>query len=199
MNDDSMFTQRELILNLNEDYQENCFIANSPEIDPDTNFYNQIKPCSSNYITAEEIDVKLAHSDQSFGLLHINCRSMLNKVADINVLLTTVQPTVLALTETWLQEDATSCINIPGYTFVHRCRPDWKGGGVGFLIRNDCVFHELENCGAEAKNGIYESLFVKIKQMTGKDLMVGNIYRPQGMTLCSLTMSLTHCYRVYLA
>src|ERR1043165_2772818 len=33
MNDNnSMCTQRELILNLNEDYQENSFITNSPDI-----------------------------------------------------------------------------------------------------------------------------------------------------------------------
>src|SRR5688572_26371263 len=101
---------------------ENSFVINNPDMNPKNNYYNCVKLCNSNDVCTEEIGVKLEHDDQSFSMMHINCRSLLHNVPEMNVLLSIVQPTVLAVTETWLQEDIVNCIMYrPKYVRIHFC------------------------------------------------------------------------------
>src|SRR6218665_2457768 len=51
---------------------------------------------------------------------YLNCRSLSNNLPEISLLLAQTKLSVLALTETWLNDDQASNINIPGFTFVHR-------------------------------------------------------------------------------
>src|SRR6218665_3803227 len=60
--------------------------------------------------------------------------SLSNKLPEISLLLAQTKLSVLALTETWLNDDQASNINIPGFTFVHRSRVSGIRGGVGFFI-----------------------------------------------------------------
>jgi hypothetical protein len=162
-----------------DEYPENAFVLNNPHIDPDINYYNCVKVCTSNYVCADEISTRFDQSQQSFSVLHVNCRSLQNKVSEIDVLLSMVQPTIVALTETWLDIDTASTIHMPGYKFVYRCRANGEGGGgVGFLIKNDTDFQLMDAEWVLPKSGTYESLFVKIKQKLGKSQIVGVIYRP---------------------
>ena len=45
-------------------------------------------------------------------------------------------PDIVLLSETWLTPFSPEFI-IPGYSFVHQCRQNKKGGGVGILVCND--------------------------------------------------------------
>ena len=52
--------------------------------------------------------------------------------------------TVLALTDTWLDEHQTDVISIPGYQFISKPRKGGRGGGVGFLIKKGVFFSVLD-------------------------------------------------------
>ena len=69
--------------------------------------------------------------------MHINSRSVLHKIADSNLLLTSlnIDVNLLAITETWLNDDSANLINLPNYSFVYHNRKSKNpGGGVGFFI-----------------------------------------------------------------
>lgn len=72
--------------------RKKTLLINRPGIDADKNYYSQVKPRSSCYIS----EARPVHSDQAFKLLHINCRSLINKVSDIKVLVAMVQPILVA-------------------------------------------------------------------------------------------------------
>ena len=80
---------------------------------------------------------------------------------------------VLALTETWLKEDeAALAVELEelGYTLVSSARSGRKGGGVGFVLRNDIKF---SRCKTKASS--FECLEVYIKGSVGLRLTV--VYR----------------------
>src|SRR6218665_586040 len=72
----------------------------------------------------------------------------------------------LILTETWLNEDNSNVLSIPGYRCVSRSRGNRIGGGVAILIKEDIVFHvlDLEMLPAHAS---YEGIFVNVPQRKG--------------------------------
>jgi len=49
--------------------------------------------------------------------MHINCRILLPELSEIKDLLHLLPATVLALTETWLEENQSDLVNIPGNPF----------------------------------------------------------------------------------
>lgn len=69
--------------------------------------------------------------------MQINCRSLYKKVDEVKFLLETMQPLILAVTETWLTYLQAESILIPGYCFVHKPRltgPEGSG-----------LFHKMWN------------------------------------------------------
>ena len=88
-----------------------------------------------------------------------------------------VQPSILAITETWLKENQTGPhTNLCNYTFVSNSRSQSRGGGVGlyincslnFTLRSDLtIMHEK----------FFEPLFIKIES-NNSTIISGVIYRP---------------------
>src|SRR6218665_2944796 len=163
-----------------DEFSENSHILTNSDIDPDCNYYNNITLCTSKYMCAEEISTKFNLAEQSLSVMHLNCRSLRHKVPEVNILLGQTEVTILALTETWLDPDTATTISIPGYNFIHKSRSDGRWGGVGFFIKSGIEFHQIESEWSKSKADAYESMFVKLKQKTGKDITVGVIYRPPG-------------------
>ena len=58
---------------------------------------------------------------------------------------------ILMINETWLNNHSPPLPPIPGYKFVGKPRVDRKGGGVGFLIRDDVIFRRKENLEINSK------------------------------------------------
>ena len=63
--------------------------------------------------------------------------------------------------ETWLNNKSPPLPPIDGYKFVGKPRLDRKGGGVGFLIRDDVIFRRKENLEIESKT--LENIVIEIK------------------------------------
>ena len=109
--------------------------------------------------------------------MHVNCRSIASKLSDLHLLVMQVPVKYLILTETWLNEDNSNVLSIPGYRCVSRSRGNRIGGGVAILIKEDIIFHvlDLQMLPAHAS---YEGIFVNVPQRKGRDLVLGAIYRP---------------------
>jgi len=99
-----------------------------------------------------------------FTFMHINCRSILHKLLDIETLLYQFNIDVLALTETWLDSVSAENIKIRGYTFLHKCRETNRWGGVGFLVKQHISHALLELPHLAPSTSSFGSLFLCLPQ-----------------------------------
>src|SRR6218665_1113103 len=161
--------------NLLVDESENRPLLNSPDLDPDGNYFNSLT-YDSKYCTPHSLSQDLSPLPSSLSVMHINCRSLLPKLSEIKDLLHLLPATILALTETWLEENQSDLVNIPGYQFIQKPRGTSKGGGgVGILIK-----------GVPYDAQAFEGLFIDIPLKTG-NTTIGVIYRPPGQKLDEFT------------
>ena len=86
---------------------------------------------------------------------------------------------VILINATWLNNKSPPLPPLPGYKFVGKPRTDRKGGGVGFLIRDDVVFRRKENLEIESKT--FENIVIEIKYKT--NLLLCSGYRPTNTDL----------------
>ena len=93
-------------------------------------------------------------------LLTINTRGIKSKCMSLTTALHQHGTHIAAITETQLTSNEN--INIQGYKWIGKNRETGKGGGVGFLIRND-----IDNIVSEIKGTIMETnketLCIKVK------------------------------------
>lgn len=118
-----------------------------------------------------------------FSIMHLNIRSLRAKIDHLHAYIKLLQAcfSVIALTETWLNDESSSSYSLPGYTFVCANRQNRKGGGVAMFIRSDLTFtfrNKLQSCDDDL-----ETVFIEIHNDSGKNLLVGTIYRPPGNTV----------------
>ena len=78
-----------------------------------------------------------------------NTNRLLNKLDELSILCDSLQPSVIAITETWLNDEITDCcISISTnngfhYTVYRHDRTERQGGGVLFYVRSDIQSHRL--------------------------------------------------------
>src|SRR5277367_5045794 len=71
------------------------------------------------------------------NIIFTNCRSVVNKVNDLEIECCQIWPEIIALCETWLTKDLpNSLINFNGRYQVFRKDRDSRGRGVGLMILN---------------------------------------------------------------
>src|SRR6218665_1649377 len=75
----------------------------------DTNYYNE--SLQRVQYVAPAADKYSCHKNLA-NIMHINCRSIVNKIAELQILLKQVPVTFLALTETWLSDDTSHHLSI---------------------------------------------------------------------------------------
>jgi len=83
----------------------------------------------------------------NFNLLNLNCRSLFNKMDELEIFLDCIKIDfdVIALTETWLKPHNDKYTNLHNYQTLTTNRIDKKGGGLAFFIKNDINFvHKIE-------------------------------------------------------
>ena len=108
-------------------------------------------------------------SNNSLTLLHLNCRSISNKL-----MLYAQKPDLLCVSETWLKHKEPKFIN---YVTIWKHRPGPTiGGGLGIIIRHGIEHHELPI--QSYNNGVLETEAIRIKLNNNKTLDIMNIYNP---------------------
>ena len=69
-------------------------------------------------------------------IIHINERSLRNKLTDMRILAKKTNASIIAVSETWLDDSMTNNeINVPGYNIAMKDR-DQYGGGVCIFVRD---------------------------------------------------------------
>lgn len=69
-------------------------------------------------------------------LLLFNARSLVNKVTELEHLLLSRSPSVVIVTETWLNNDIPNDVVVPPGYRVFRWDRNSRGGGVAIVIKN---------------------------------------------------------------
>ena len=130
------------------------------DLDPDYNFNFQSQDCQyysygsfNNRFIESRLNVSTNANGNNLALLHLNVRSISNKLDQFSTFLGSIMFnfSVIAITETWL-EDSSHSVDIPGFNFIHKHREDKIGGGVGlyladhfdFKLRPEFAFSDLE-------------------------------------------------------
>src|SRR6218665_3106446 len=153
-------------------------LTNKDDIDPDQNYFANTN-WDSSYATFKSWGNQVNTAESGFSILHINCRSMTNKLDELVSILNEMPVTILALTETWLPPEAVDSFHIPGYNFIHKSR-GVAYGGVGMFIRKNIRFSTLTNVKA---SDTFEKLFIQV-HLQGSIYSVGVVvYRPTGLNL----------------
>ena len=104
----------------------------------------------------------------------LNCRSVKNKVPELEALIDTAQPDIVIGTESWLDETIPSTEHLPTDRFnVFRNDRNSNGGGVFILVSKKFVCLPLV-----IPNNPCELTFAKVDLLDCPKLIVGAFYRP---------------------
>ena len=95
------------------------------------------------------IDVMQLQNMKGVKIVHINARSMYNKLTDIASNFYFCD--IIVITETWLTKVVpTKAIDIDGFNVIRQDREVGlvkKGGGICIYIKKDCLFDKIDdNC-----------------------------------------------------
>ena len=158
------------------------------DIDPDVNSFNEINHHVSNYFLEDTFQTKLDNyiSDQCshhFSVCHHNIQSVKKNLDKLKTYLNTLgfPFSIVALSETWLQDTTCTLYNLPGYSFIKQHRRERTGGGVGLFIKDGIQYFERLDLKYSDDN--LESVFIEVDKdsfLLGKNIIIGVIYRPPG-------------------
>ena len=150
--------------------------------------FDNIKP--SEYLSPSSFPA-VCNNGQLF-LLHLNIRSLAKNYNDLSDFLSkfTIQPHVIALTETKIKDRLLVNISIPGYTFFH-VNSNSNAGGVGAYISYslqaseilfDTAYHGCEclwiklTCPSTDLNYVIGTVYRHPKTNTNEFLLVNSLY-----------------------
>ena len=146
----------------------------------------------SKYYTVAEFNNAFSDIEESFSLLHINSRSLNKNFEYLENTLNTLnsfQFSVIGISETWLHSNSPPLFNLPNYHMVRADREGRRGGGVAFYVAEHLNFkvrHDIEFKDTEV-------LFIELENITGKNIIIGLIYRPPNTQLDLFYESFENC------
>lgn len=136
-----------------------------------------------NRLNPEQLPIANSELSQNvtkdFLILHYNCRSIRNKSEEIHNICYKLQPSILCLTETWLDATSQPTAYVPeGYKIIRQDRQDQfkqkygktDGGGIAVIYKDDIKVKPLN-----IKIDTEETLWVEVK--SNPNLIIGTIYR----------------------
>ena len=122
----------------------------------------------------------------------VNCRSVVNKIPEIQFEIVDHNLDVCALTETWLVEDDTvtpGLIPPPGYAFLSSPRTSGPGGGVGVVFKKDLAVKRLKNHSFQSVE-CSEYAFTK----NNSRVILALLYRPPSSSVLSCMENITDIF-----
>lgn len=112
---------------------------------------------------------------------HLNARSLVPSVKEVNAILHAYSIDVFCIGETWLSRNTTpEQLQFPGYQLIRNDRCGRIRGGVCILFRNDVT--KVNTLKTTLPSSALETLWVTISApfITAAEVVVGVIYRPSG-------------------
>ena len=94
-----------------------------------------------------------AFRKKGLHLIHVNARSLRNKLSDMTSIARKTNASIIAVSETWLDDTMTNNeINIPDYNIIRKDR-DQYGGGVCIFVRDNLPFNVRNNLHVDKNRG----------------------------------------------
>ena len=114
-----------------------------------------------------------------FNVLHINARSVKNKIDHIyNFLMNSgVDWSIVCVSETWLNEHTEHLFQMDGFSMYACSRLDGVGGGTAIYVNTRLESNER----IDLKNTDFEACFIEVSlqlQSKKKRVIIGSIYKP---------------------
>lgn len=163
-----MQTWSDLILCAHDplNYKRNEF---GSDIDPDEHFFNSVE-YGCEYYTDDQY--KSINTDGAFTVIHFNSRSLYKNYDSIKEYLSQFNKfSVIAMSETWLDEVKGSDVEIEGYQLFTVNRNRKKGGGVALFVDTN-LRSKLEVCMTTTIDGIMECISVEIVFRNSKKCII---------------------------
>ena len=158
---------------------ENQDLTQLTDLDPDRNF---LENGSCQYYTSLHMDNDITNNP--YSILHVNMRSCKANQQELeNYLhLSSIDFSVIAMTETWLSDDEANLFNITNYNHFSSSRQDKRGGGVSVHIAETSHCVQRPDISNSLNSDIIESIFVESDFNLIK-YIIGVIYRPPSSSL----------------
>jgi hypothetical protein len=111
---------------------------------------------------------------KGFLFIHLNVRSLRNKLSELQLIANQAKVAVISVTESWFDESiANTEVSIPGYSIIRKDR-NCCGGGVCMYIRDDLVFAFVQ---LDSTHNTNEIVCVELLLPKSKPIIVGTCYR----------------------
>lgn len=130
-------------LSYNMDSYGSSQLINNEDIDPDLNLLENMQ-LKIQHIASQDLKVNFEIYKNLVTIMHVNARSIVNKINDLSLLLMQLPVKILAFTETWLNKDNENTLVIPGYNKICKSREGRMGGGVALLVSGELLFYEVD-------------------------------------------------------
>ena len=141
---------------------------------------------SSSYYLEDEFNGMLnqRNIDNNFSVLHVNARNLYKNLDYLQVYVRTLNHnvSVIAISETWANNDSLSLLNIPGYKSTLKNLTSGRGSGVALFIRN-CFKFTVRDDFSAFNNDYFESIFIELTNTILGNRITGALYRPPGYSL----------------
>jgi hypothetical protein len=163
---------------INSDYQDPdsiipSFSSNYYSIEECKNLLNTHPPNSHSYSPT------YTNNHDLFSIFHCNVRSLQKQFSKLNDILISLenQISIIGISKTRLNENSSSNIDLPNYSFLRHDSPT-QAGVVGLYIHNSLEFHLRQDI--ELLVDGCENLWVEIHTPKNeKNIIIGLIYRQQ--------------------
>ena len=135
-------------------------------------------PNNCKYITSEEFSLT-EMNPKNFSVLQVNCRSLSKNFISFTNLVNSARsaPSVIAVSETWLQEGDDIYYNLQGYKFIALSRKHKRGGGVGLYVSNKfSLISQLDIM--NMMSDVCEYVAVEISLSEYDSAIIISLYRP---------------------
>ena len=132
---------------------------------------------------------KLSLSDESFSILHINARSLNNKMEEFGNFVRGLQFkfTTIVVTETWANNINESNFVISGYSYCGKPRIGSRGGGVAIYVKDGLDYTIRSDLDAL----VFDACELIIIQLSNDNIVrnIVAVYRPPGSNLIKFNAS----------
>ncbi len=140
-----------------------CRVDRCPEADLEINSKN------------DKTSVSRKVSKNKLKVLYCNARSVRNKMDELKGIVALEDIDIIGITESWANKDDLMLLDINGFIIFRQDRFEKKGGGVLIYIKNHLSCKELK---ISIKLNDLESVWIELTNPKGKNLVIGNVYRP---------------------
>nr|XP_055059783.1 uncharacterized protein LOC129443303 [Misgurnus anguillicaudatus] len=149
------------------------------DIDPENHFYNTVNINCCEYYTEEQFN-KNVDMEGALSILHFNSRSLYRNFVQIKDYVCQFNKfNVIAVSETWLDNEKVEDVELEGYKLFTINRVNKKGGGVALYVDTALRCKLIKSMSLTIEN-ILECLTIEIEIERSKNIIISCVYRTSG-------------------